>query len=189
MKKLLWLSTFLLAFPVFANWQLDKQNSVVSFTTFKKEHIAENHRFHNLNANVSAQGQVELTIDLTSVDTNIAIRDQRMKEHLFNVNSFPTAMFTAQLEQKVLQQLTSDSSQMLTLKGKIELHGQTQAVSVEVLVSKMANGFLVTSLAPLLIKAQDFELVTGINKLMELAKLPSISHTVPVSFTLSFTRE
>ncbi len=189
MKKLIWLSTLILAFPVFANWQLDNQASVISFTTFKKQHIAENHKFHQVNASVSKQGEVKLIIDLTSVDTSIAIRDQRMKEHLFEIADFPQATFSAQLESKTLQQLISANSQQLTLNGTIDLHGQRQAVSLDVLVTKTANGFLVTSVAPLLVKAQDFNLVAGINKLMELAHLPSISHTVPVNFTLSFIQQ
>jgi hypothetical protein len=52
-------------------------------------------------------------------------------------------------------------------------------------VTKLANGsLLVNSVKPVIIKAVDFNLVKGIEKLRQLAGLPSISTTVPVSFVL-----
>jgi hypothetical protein len=47
---------------------------------------------------------------------------------------------------------------------------------------------LVTTVQPVIIKAEDFALVAGINKLQALAKLPSIAYTVPVSFVLTFQK-
>jgi hypothetical protein len=46
---------------------------------------------------------------------------------------------------------------------------------------------VVTTLQPVIIKAEDFALVAGINKLKSLASLPSIAYSVPVSFVLTFT--
>lgn len=189
MKKTLLALTTLCSFNAFADWHLEQQNSSVSFTTFKKEHIAENHQFDSINAVVADSGKVQLTIDLTSVNTNIPIRDQRMQEHLFQTSKFANATFTTDLSGDLLASLKVGQSEIKTLNGVIDLHGLQQKVSVTVQVSKLAaNKVLVTSVKPLLLKAGDFALVAGVNKLQELAGLPSISHTVPVVFTLNFTK-
>lgn len=41
----------------------------------------------------------------------------------------------------------------------------------------------------LIINAQDFDLISGINKLQTLANLPSITFSVPVNFILTFTHQ
>lgn len=188
MKKTICLLMSILACPVFANWQLNSEKSNVNFITFKKEHVAEINQFERVNATIDNKGKVNLTIDLTSVNTNIQIRDQRINSYLFNTDAFPNATFTSQLDNNAIAELNVGRSERFTVTGKIALHGQTQEVSVELVVAKLTeNNLLVTSATPLLIHAQDFDLVKGINELKKLANLPSISYTVPVSFVLSFT--
>jgi polyisoprenoid-binding protein YceI len=180
----------IIAFQSAADWQLSQQNSTVNFTTVKKEHVIENHYFENVSANISKEGKINLSIDLTSVNTKIAIRDQRIKEHLFNTLLFPKAIFTAQLNTNQLENLMSGSSKALRINGRIELHGQSQDVLINVLVTKLSKTtLLVASQESLIIKAQDFDLVAGINKLQALANLPSITHSVPVNFILMFTHQ
>jgi len=188
MKKITLMLIGLLSFPVFAQWQLNNEGSTVSFTTIKKQQIAENHHFETVAASISEQGKVQVEIDLTSVNTNIGIRDERMKEHLFNTSTFPKATFSTQLAADQVSSLTVGNSEKLQVEGTIDLHGQSQKITAEVLVTKVnEQRLLVASLQPLLIKAQDFDLVAGINKLQELAGLPSITHTVSVNFVLNFT--
>ncbi len=180
----------IIAFQSAADWQLSQQNSTVNFTTVKKEHVIENHYFENVSANISKEGKINLSIDLTSVNTKIAIRDQRIKEHLFNTLLFPKAIFTAQLNTNQLENLMSGSSKALRINGRIELHGQSQDVLINVLVTKLSKTtLLVASQESLIIKAQDFDLVAGINKLQALANLPSITQSVPVNFILMFTHQ
>jgi hypothetical protein len=57
------------------------------------------------------------------------------------------------------------------------------------MVAKLSDKqFIVSSLQPILLNAKNFSLVAGVQKLQELAKLPSISNAVPVSFVLTFNR-
>jgi len=46
----------------------------------------------------------------------------------------------------------------------------------------------VNTIKPIMLDAFDFGLSEGVTKLMEVAKLPSISTAVPVSFSLIFKR-
>jgi len=173
----------------FANWQLDNDNSTLSFITTKKQHVAENHTFKKLSGSIDDKGRVNFVIDLTSVNTNIGIRDTRMQEHLFQVKKYATATFSNQIDMAVINKLATGKNTTTKMAGLIDLHGQQQLVNFEVMIAKLnAEQVLITSLAPVLIKAKDFKLVSGINKLKELAGLPSISYTVPVSFTLTFKK-
>ncbi len=168
-------------------WQLDNQNSSLSFISIKKADIAEAHHFNQLSGSLAGDGKVSLTIDLLSVDTNIAIRNERMKEFLFNTELHPKASFNAQLDMAKFNQIAVGHVGVLKLTGEIDLHGQKQKVMFEVLVAKLSKkSFVVSSMKPVLLNAQRFGLTDGVKKLQELAKLPSISNAVPVSFVLTF---
>jgi polyisoprenoid-binding protein YceI len=189
MRKTILLAAALMANSAFAGWQLDNDKSVVSFVSVKKEHIAENHTFRQLSGEIKGSGKVTLNIDLTSVDTNIPIRDKRMKEHLFNVAKFATATFSNEIDMKLIKSLAVGESKIIDMAGNISLHGQDQLTQFKAMVVKTSdNQLLVTSVAPVLIKAADFGLVAGIEKLKSLAGLPSIGQTVPVSFTLTYSK-
>jgi polyisoprenoid-binding protein YceI len=176
-------------FPAFSAWQLDNKKSTISFVSIKKGSIAESHHFAKFVGEVSDKGVVDIIIDLSSVNTNIPIRDERMKQYLFEVEKFAQSSFIAQLNTKEISAINVGSSQTLTIAGIVDFHGQQQNVNVEVLVAKLGQDtLLVTSLKPVIIKAESFGVVAGINKLKELAGLPSIALTVPVSFVLTFNQ-
>lgn len=191
MRTSLLLAASLLISPLQATtWQLSPEQSQVSFTTIKKEHIAENHTFGNIDATLNQDGTFSFSIDLDSVNTAIPIRDERMKEHLFNTKSFAKATFTAKVDAGAVKSLATGESTKLSISGNLSLHGQTQPVTATVMVSKLKNDkLLVNSLAPMLVRAGDFNLVAGVNKLKELAGLPSIGETVPVSFVLTLVQK
>jgi len=177
----------LAAFPALSAWQLDNQHSSLSFISIKKADAAEAHHFNQLSGSLDDSGKINFAIDLLSVDTNIAVRNERMKEFLFNTELFPRASFTAQLDMNKFNQIAVGATGLLKLSGEIDLHGQKQKVIVDVLVAKLSNkSFVVSSMKPLLLNAQRFGLAAGVKKLQELAKLPSISNAVPVSFVLTF---
>jgi len=187
MRILLVLIVSLIAFPALSAWQLDNDNSTLSFVSIKKNSVAEAHSFDKLSGIINDQGLVNIDIDLTSVNTHIAIRDTRMQEHLFETSLFPKATFTAQLDLAVFEKLSVGATKQLKLSGKVGLHGQQQEVSVNVLIMRLNKNTLVAStLSPFMIKAEAFKLVAGINMLQKLAGLPSISHAVPVSFVVTF---
>jgi len=187
--RLILLVISLIAFPAFSAWQLDNDKSSLTFISIKKSDVAEVHHFNQLVGNVDNSGKVSFVIDLISVDTNIAVRNERMKEFLFNTDVFPKAKFTTQLDMAKFNAIAKNSSGVMKLTGEIDLHGNIQKVIVDVLVAKLSDSqFIVSSMKPVLLNAQKFGLDTGVQKLKELAKLPSISNAVPVSFVLSFNQ-
>lgn len=168
------------------DWQLDNAQSKLSFVSTKKVNIAEVHSFGQLSGGLNAAGQFALNVDLSSVNTNIDIRDSRMKEFLFDVIDFPSAKITAMLEPELVNAMTIGQQKRSSVAGNLELHGQTQALNIDVVITKLADDTLfVVSAAPVILNVADYQLVEGVEKLRELAGLPSISQAVPVSFYLT----
>ena len=189
MKKmtllLLVASTFSL--PVQAAWTLNSDDSTLSFISTKAVNVAEVHKFTTLSGGVDDTGNVTVSIALASVDTGIEIRDDRMREMLFDTENYTSATMTAQVNMKMLATLASGESKTMAVEGELALHGHTIPMTFEVIVARMSDGnLLVMSQKPVVVNAPLFDLADGVEALREVAGLPSISAAVPVSFVLSF---
>jgi polyisoprenoid-binding protein YceI len=172
----------------FANWQLDNNLSRVNFVSVKKNTLGESHYFKKLTGKIDDLGQFKLTINLASVETLIPIRNERMQKFLFNTGVFPTLDLTADLSSQ-LKNLKKGQSHIIKTQADLALNGINKLIKLEVLATQLANGDIsVSSFMPVIIKPSDFNLTSGIDKLQELAKLPSITHSVPVSFVLTLKK-
>lgn len=168
------------------DWVIDGNDSQLNFISIKKIDIAEVHEFKKLQGSYDSQGQFILNIDLTSVDTHIAVRDDRMKNDLFEVSKFSSAKITAMIDTDLVDAIAEGASQRFTIEANLDLHGVSKPLTLDVIVTRLVGAKLsVVSAQPIIINANDFALAAGINKLMELASLPSISQAVPVSFYLT----
>ena len=175
------------------DWSLDSSGSEVSFVTVKASDIAEAHTLGELSGGVSfgggTSGEVNLSIDLASVETNIPIRNERMREFLFEVARFPVAKIHGHIPAGDFLNLSVGNSTMASLPLMLDMHGVRIPVTAEVLALRVAEDrLMVTSTKPIIINAASVGLVAGIDKLQQLASLPSISKAVPVSFLLNFER-
>ncbi len=188
MKTRLCLALILALFSAssFAEWTLNS-NSKVTFISIKADQIGETHYFSKLSGNVSSKGEVQLAIDLASLETNIPIRNTRMLEFLFEIAKFPSANISAQIDPNKYQSLNIGEQATESLPVTIDLHGKAIELSAKVSVTKLAkNQISVSSVSPVILSAAAFDLVSGIDKLQSLAGLSSISKAVPVSFSLLF---
>lgn len=172
-----------------AAWQLDNKDSSLSYVSTKNSAIAEVNHFGKMQGEVSNKGDASLQIDLTSVETNISIRNERTKQHLFEVNKYSSASITTKFEADVVKGLEQGQSAIAKLPFTLALHGQKQSFDAEVRITKLADKLIVSSMSPVIIYAASFELVKGIEKLRTIAKLPSIATAVPVSFNLTFNKK
>lgn len=187
LRNLLLTLLALVATPVSADWVLNNALSELSFITIKKENVAETHQFRQLAGHVDQGGQVRVAIQLASVDTAIAIRDERMRDLLFQTQMMPAAELTTRVDAASLMQLPIGAVVVGSLEGQLSLHGTVRPVTIEILIMKLGSGrLLAASRRPVVINASDFALAEGVEKLREIAGLPSISHAVPVSFVLTF---
>lgn len=167
-----------------ADWVVDQKQSSINFLSTKKEHVTEVHSFDSFSGGISNTGKAGIKIDLSSVNTGIEIRNQRMMEYLFDVKQFATAQLTADVPMALLERLKKGDAVTQVMKGRIDLHGMTQELSAKVKFINTASGLHVSSVEPLLISAKQFSLSEGVDALRELVNLDSISYTVPVTFSL-----
>jgi polyisoprenoid-binding protein YceI len=175
--------------PAHAQWTLDNAASELRFVTTKNTNIAEVQQFKKLSGEVAASGAVRLDIDLASVETQIPIRNERMQTMLFEVVQFPSARFEGQVDVQRIAALEPGTSADLDVDGKLSLHGKTQDTKALLRVVRLKGERLqVSTRAPILISAAQFDLVAGIDKLREIVGLPNIIGTVPVSFALTFSK-
>ena len=171
---------------VSAQWTLSNEASTLSFVTVKADHVAEVHTFDELSGAIGEDGSVSIEIALASVNTLVPIRNERMQSMLFETDLFPRATITSQINSDGLANMALGSSEEIGLDFTLELHNQSQTYNATVLVSRQEAGLIATTLKPIVVNAESFDLVAGVEALREVAGLPSISRAVPVSFTVVF---
>ena len=173
-----------------SSYVLDSENSSLYFVSTKNTHVAESHFFTDLSGAISDNGQAELIINLSSVETGIDLRNQRVRDNLFVVDTFGQATVTLPVSVDSLATQTIGSSITQAISAILDLHGIVANVNAEVIVTKLSDTeIMVQNANPILISAQDYSLTSGIDTLRALANLNVISYTVPVNFTLLFSAQ
>ncbi|KAA8696506.1 YceI [Pseudomonas caricapapayae] len=188
MNRLLLVMLAAVALPAHANWYLDNESSRLSFTSTKNTDIAEVHRFLVLHGKVDAKGLAEVQVETDSVSTGIPLRDERLREQVFQVRKFPAAQINAQLDMRPINALAPGAQLELRLPLTVSLRGKTHSYNAELLATRLdERRFQVVTLEPLVLHAQDFDMVPDFNGLRGAAGLSAISLSVPVGAVLIFT--
>ena len=178
---------FLFSTPVFPAWNLVNEESRINFISIKASDIAEIHTFKELSGSVKDNGQAQVVINLSSLETLIPIRNERMSNLLFETKVYPIASFKLKLDLQTFLLTEVGKSSDVTLRGVLELKGKQFTMPVKISVTRLSDqSFLVKSSEPLLLNADSLGLSDGIESLRVIAGLPSISKSVPVTFSLIF---
>lgn len=173
-----------------AGWKLDNQRSTLNFVTVKNSAVTEVHQFKKLSGFVDDNGQVTADIDLASVDTNIKIRDQRIRDMLFQVANYPEANLNAKLNIEPLKALKVGESMVMPVDFELALHDNVQRITAPVSVVALADGGLqVTTIEPVVVYANKFDLDGGVKALQEVANLNAIAMGIPVNAQFVFKPE
>ncbi|GAB7562755.1 YceI family protein [Methylobacillus methanolivorans] len=169
-----------------ADWTLNNDSSVLNFVSIKKNTIGEAHRFNQLAGTLSQNGAFKATINLASVNTNIPVRDERMKSMLFDVATFPQADISGNAV-NTFKAPAAGEAKIEAVKLQLVINGKTIPLETRLRVVGLGKqGLLVSTIEPLLLDAAALGYSEGIDKLREIAQLPSISTVVPVTFSLVF---
>lgn len=173
-----------------ATWTLDDGASFFSFGSIKARDIGEVHSFSTLSGTVAEDGSAEVSIDLTSVNTGIDIRNERMRDVLFHAAQFPVATLTASVPLNALEELPVGKHVVRDVTADLTIVGETNALSTPLMITRLGEDRVMAQpLRLLMIQADDYALGEGIRKLREIAGLEHISHAVPATFTLFFSRD
>jgi len=114
-----------------STWAIDPAHSEVDFT-IRHMSISNVHGRFGIkegkilfNDNDATKSTVNVTIDVTTVDTGVSGRDNDLKgSSFFDVSAYPTATFVSTL-------VTKNGSN-LSVTGNLTLHGVTKPVTLEV---------------------------------------------------------
>ncbi len=166
-------------------WQLTAEQSTLSFVTTKNKTITEEHSIKFQQGQINKNLAFKATIDLNTVDTQIPIRDQRMRDILFETKTFPMATVSAQ----VPLNLDLKVSQNVVIPFTLNLHGSEQQFDTEVVIQPVNDQLVVVNYEPIMVNAKDFALDGGINQLTKIAGLQSINYEVLVDFKLTFEKQ
>jgi polyisoprenoid-binding protein YceI len=191
MKKIIFFffSILVVSQSAFADWVLDKNQSVLNFITTKNASKTEVQSFDVMQGRIKG-GRAIFRVDLSSVDTGIDIRDDRLRTLFFNVATFPEATASLNIDSADIKSIRLGYSKEMELDAVIDLHGVKQTLLVVVQVTRLKEGkLLVFSKQPLIVNLKNFNLLEELNKLRDIAKLQSIDVAVPVTFSLFFTKE
>ena len=171
-----------------ANWYLDGESSRLSFISTKNTNISEVQRFLVLHGKVSPKGLAEVEVEMDSVNSGIPLRDERMRKDLFEIQTFPQALITTQIDLRPINDLAPGAQLELRLPLTVNLHGKQHEYNAELLATRLDDRrFQVVTLEPLIINAADFDLAPGLESLRKVAGLSAITLSVPVGAVLIFT--
>ncbi|MDN3637649.1 YceI family protein [Simiduia curdlanivorans] len=170
-------------------WALNNEQSSLFFVTTKKHHVSEKAHFNALSGSVYSDGRSVIEVDLSSVDTLNAVRDQRMKDVLFETATFARASAEIKINYDLVENLAVGAERELTGNLTLDLHGVSAQLPVSLRMARLSDKrILVRTLAPVLVNGLDFSMGAGFDELKRLASLTSIGATVPVSVQLIFER-
>lgn len=168
-------------------WTLASADSRLSFVSIKNNAIAEVHRFKQFSGSMDETGALVIKVPLESVATGIEIRDQRMRELLFEVGKFPEATITAALDAQQIRALRPGEHVVLNVIASLTLHGIDNPLPAEVRITRVSETrWLATSERPMIVEAVNFGLINGVDQLRKVAGLQAIGSGIPVTFTFSF---
>ncbi|AWY43240.1 YceI family protein [Pseudomonas putida] len=171
-----------------ADWYLDGESSRLSFVSTKNGNLSEVQRFLVLHGKVEPSGLAQVEVELDSVNSGVPLRDERMRKELFEIEKFPEALITTQIDLRPINDLASGAQLELRLPLTVDLHGRQHTYNAQLLATRLDDRrFQVVTLEPLVINAEDFDMAPGVEALRKIVGLSAISLSVPVGAVLIFT--
>lgn len=185
MKKLALVVAAALSFSAAADWSVNSAQSSLNFVSVKNDVVAETHSFKDLTGKLTEAGEFSVAIPAMSIDTIIPIRNERILEHVLAAKQYATINAKGKVDSKVFTGLKTGDSVVVDQALDLTLLTKTQSLMAKVKVTKVSDSQLVvTTVAPIMLDVNKFELNVGVEKLRELAGLKAISPMVPTTFSL-----
>ncbi|KMK67117.1 OmpA family protein [Puniceibacterium sp. IMCC21224] len=175
--------------PFEGGWSLQPTMSNLRFQSVKKQTVVESSSFASLQGSIDDQGTALVTVLLDSVDTNVDLRNVRMRFLFFETFKFPEARIVARIDPAQLADLPTRRRKTIPVSYVIDLHGVQKAYESEVIVTLLSDDMVsVASDAPISVAVSDFNLLEGLQKLQEAANVDIIP-SATISFDWVFARD
>ena len=180
-------SLVLFCLPAYAaDWQLNPERSAISYLSSKQATaetplMFESNLFHEFSGTIDG-AQVELVVELDSLDTKVPIRDERVAEHVFLSKQYPQATVSATVDD--IEQLSYARKQ---ISATLTMRGQSRDLQAEVIIERSDPKTLrIQTTTPVLVDANAYGMLDGFAILKQLVGLMQIPTTIPVSLHLVF---
>lgn len=167
-------------------WQIQPKASSLTFNTTKAGAagvggVVETMQFTRYEGGLDANGGIHLKIDLSSVDTGIEIRDERLRTIFWKVAATPSVTFVGLIKPDDQKRLLKESV-VLDIEGELTMAGITKPVKAQLLVTPTDGKLWVSTRRPIVVKAADFDLAAGAELLRSIMGLNFLASNVPVYF-------
>lgn len=174
--------------PFQGGWTLSEAGSNLHFISVKKGKIMESSTFAGLGGTIDENGEANFEVALDSIDTSVDLRNVRMRFLFFETFLHPKATISAQLDDDMLNGLKENGSIKRTLPFTLDLHGVTQSLEAEIIITMIGeNRVSVAAAQPVILSLEAFNLMEGRQKLQEAASVEIVPAT-SVLFHLVFDR-
>ena len=165
-------------------WSLSGGESKIAFGSVKKDTIGEVHHFKSISGSVDG-GKVSVEIDVASVETWIDIRNERMQKMVLNAS--PKAMLSAEIDAEELNGMKAGDTTTVDVEGTLTINGNDIPIETSLFVARLSDKkMMATTDEMIMLSTKEAGIDEGVSKLMEVAKLPSITRVSPVTLRLVF---
>ncbi len=167
-------------------WVLNSDASHLAFGSIKNDYNAEVHSFSGLTGGATDTA-VTVSIDLASVQTNIDIRNERMREHVFG--GLLTADLSADVDLAQFDTLAIGESATTEFDGTLSFLGDDVSVFTKLFVMRLGDdSVMVTTNDMMFLATDELGIDASIDTLQELASLDGIARATPITARFIFTR-
>lgn len=174
-----------------AQWSLAPSSAELNFLSTKvfanKRSVTETSSFKTLSGIVSDEGELRLNVNLGSVDTQVSIRDQRLRDWVFEVSKYQNAKIFAKIDKANFNGLTVGKPLRIKQSLVLKIHGKELPLEADLQLVKDLDGSIhVASISPILLDVKQLGLNEGVEKLIEVMGLASINQQIPITFYGTF---
>jgi polyisoprenoid-binding protein YceI len=173
-----------------AAWHVDNGQSTFNFVSSKAPAqgvatVEEVQTFKQIDGTVGDDGKLEFSVELGSVETNIPLRNERLKEMLFKVADNPKAVFTGTVDARQFKAMRVGGLADVDLNGQLTINGQSRPLTTSLRAVKLASGALrVSTSVPIIVNLKDYGLQDGVEALRTVMKLNVLASSAPVTFSV-----
>src|SRR5690606_2587333 len=106
-----------------ADWTLDGSASSFYYVTSKNAAISEVNSISGLSGTIGGDDKATLQLDLSTVNTAVEIRDERMRDIVFQVANFPSATISVTVDSEGLDGMQAGMPVSGSYTASVDLHG------------------------------------------------------------------
>lgn len=174
-----------------ANWEAPQTSlTFLSSKINQQLSVTEQSQFTSSHAMLDKQGNFKMMVDLNSVQTNIEIRDQRIKIGCFKPRNLLWLKITGKVDMNVIHQLQLGESVSFKQPLMLHIHGKELPIEAHLSAQRtQADKIMVSTLSPVVLDTKAMGMSQGVMQLVEVMGLKTIVEQIPVSFHAEFMRK